>query len=202
MGPKVNTDISTRAVIVALKSFGGKSTKEISEFTNLPAQTINRIYKSAQERGFNPNLPNLVICDDWLKDAPRSGRPRKQPMVQEDGLAKAHCDQYERDKEKSCAQEAGELSQTDFNDVLNASSGLWRIGKMLYDPMKRPLFFVVEAIESGEPRLKSLIEAGSGNDERAHLSLFFENFFYLEKESPGWFDTWELTKTHSAVTVS
>lgn len=44
----------------------------------LTISTINRIYSWAIQRGFDPNLRLLVIKDKWLKDAPRSGRPRKQ----------------------------------------------------------------------------------------------------------------------------
>ncbi|KAF2189324.1 hypothetical protein K469DRAFT_63154 [Zopfia rhizophila CBS 207.26] len=74
-----NTDIATRALVVALKSpFGGKTTPEIVEKTGLSKRTINDIYARAIQRGFDPNHIPLVIKDEYLQDAPRSGRPTKQ----------------------------------------------------------------------------------------------------------------------------
>ncbi|KAF2179649.1 hypothetical protein K469DRAFT_716165 [Zopfia rhizophila CBS 207.26] len=61
-----NTDIATRVLVVALKSpFRGKMTPEIVE-------------KTVIQRGFDPNHIPLVIKDEYLQDAPRSGRPTKQ----------------------------------------------------------------------------------------------------------------------------
>ena len=74
-----NTDIATRALVVTLKSpIGGKTTAEIAEKTGLKVRTINDIYARAIQRGFEPNHLPLVIRDEWLEDAPRSGRPLKQ----------------------------------------------------------------------------------------------------------------------------
>ncbi|EDN06635.1 predicted protein [Histoplasma mississippiense (nom. inval.)] len=74
-----NTDIATRALVVALKSpYIAKTTTEIMNITNLSARQINRIYARAFERGFNPDLLYLTIRDEFLQDAPRSGRPTKQ----------------------------------------------------------------------------------------------------------------------------
>jgi transposase len=106
-----NTDVATRAFVVALKSpVGGLSSAEVSEKTGLTISTINRIYGRAIERGFDPNLRPLLIKDEWLQDAPRSGRPSKQtPDTKEKVVAKVRKDRYGR--EKSCADLAGELSQ-------------------------------------------------------------------------------------------
>jgi transposase len=72
-----NTPLSTRALVVSLKSpFGGKSTSEIAKETGLSTRTINSIYARAIQRGFEPNEP-LKIDDRYLVDAPRAGRPRK-----------------------------------------------------------------------------------------------------------------------------
>ena len=74
-----NTDIATRALVVTLKSpFGGKTTTEIVDKTGLSKRTVNQIYARAIERGFDPNHLPLIIKDEYLQDAPRSGRPTKQ----------------------------------------------------------------------------------------------------------------------------
>lgn len=70
------TDIATRALIIGLKSTGKTST-EVSELTEISVRTINSIYARAIERGFDPNFRPLKICDAYLVDAPRSGRPKK-----------------------------------------------------------------------------------------------------------------------------
>ncbi|EDN11274.1 predicted protein [Histoplasma mississippiense (nom. inval.)] len=57
--------------------------------TNLSARQINHIYARALERGFNPDLLYLTIRDEFLQDAPRSGRPTKQTSsIREQVLAK------------------------------------------------------------------------------------------------------------------
>jgi hypothetical protein len=74
-----NTDIVTRALVVTLKSpFGGKTTTEIVDKTGLSKCTVNQIYARAIEHGFDPNYLPLIIKDEYLQDAPRSGQPTKQ----------------------------------------------------------------------------------------------------------------------------
>jgi len=74
-----NIDLATRAVIVSLKTpFGGKTTAQIACRLGIPERTINRIYARAIERGFDPNQEPLVLKDEYLIDAPRSGRPKKR----------------------------------------------------------------------------------------------------------------------------
>ncbi|KAH6890025.1 hypothetical protein B0T10DRAFT_561574 [Thelonectria olida] len=73
------TDVATRALIVTLKSsLGGKTTAEIAEITGISTRTINSIYARAIERGFNPNHRPLTLRDEYLRDAGRAGRPKKQ----------------------------------------------------------------------------------------------------------------------------
>ncbi|KAI1437849.1 hypothetical protein GGR50DRAFT_691876 [Xylaria sp. CBS 124048] len=73
------TSISTRATIVALKSpVGGKTSAEIAKITGVSVSQINRIYSKAIERGFDPDRLPFTLCDEWLQDAPRSGRPTKE----------------------------------------------------------------------------------------------------------------------------
>ncbi|ELR09016.1 hypothetical protein GMDG_00634 [Pseudogymnoascus destructans 20631-21] len=105
-----NTDISTRALIVALKSpTGGKTSAEVAEKTGLSTRQVNRIYTRAIERGFNPNHMPLTLRDEWLQDAPRSGCPTKQTAEATEGVvAKVRTDHYGR--EKTCADIVGELS--------------------------------------------------------------------------------------------
>ncbi len=90
-----NTDIATRALVVALKSphGGGKSSAEISRNTGLSVRLINQIYTRAIERGFEPNTLPMVIRDEWLKDSPRSGRPTKRaPDTKQKLQVKVHLD--------------------------------------------------------------------------------------------------------------
>ena len=73
-----NTDLSTRALIVTLKSpFGGKSTAYIAAVTGISPRTIDSIYGRACQRGFEPNAPTIKLLPEYLEDAPRAGRPRK-----------------------------------------------------------------------------------------------------------------------------
>jgi len=83
-----NSDIATRALIVTLKSpVGGKSSVQISEETGVSVRQIDRIYARAVERGFDPTRRPFVLKDEWLEDAPRSGRPSKQtPEVIEENI--------------------------------------------------------------------------------------------------------------------
>jgi transposase len=106
-----NTGIATRATVVALRSpLGGNTSAEVAAKTGLSVRSVNRIYARAIERGFEPNQSPLVIQDEWLEDAPRSGRPTKQtPDTTTKIIAKVRNDRYGR--EKSCADLAGELSE-------------------------------------------------------------------------------------------
>ncbi|KFA70391.1 hypothetical protein S40285_07808 [Stachybotrys chlorohalonatus IBT 40285] len=98
-----NTDISTRAMVLALKAGTGMITAQVAIITGLSVRQVNRIYSRAIERGFDPDVRPLTICDDWLCDAPRSGRPRTQTEVLKDELiTKVSRDRYAQ--EKSCAE--------------------------------------------------------------------------------------------------
>lgn len=105
-----NTDIATRALIVTLRSpFGGKTSAQISEETGISIRQINRIYARAIERGFEPNHRPFILRDEWLEDAPRSGRPSKQtPEAIEKIVNQVRHDRYGR--EKTAADLAGTLS--------------------------------------------------------------------------------------------
>ncbi|KAK4125883.1 hypothetical protein N657DRAFT_642629 [Parathielavia appendiculata] len=74
-----NTDLATRALIVTLKSpLVGMKTADVAEKTGCSVRQVQRIYASAIERGFDPNERPLILKDERLEDAPRSGRPSKQ----------------------------------------------------------------------------------------------------------------------------
>jgi len=62
-----NTDIATRAFVIALKSpAGGKTSNEVAGLTGLPVRQINRIYARAIERSFDPNQRLFTVRDKWL----------------------------------------------------------------------------------------------------------------------------------------
>ncbi|KAI1683962.1 HTH-Tnp-Tc3-2 domain containing protein [Pyrenophora tritici-repentis] len=66
----------------------------------------------------------IKILPEYLEDAPRTGRPRKQEAIQEAALEKVRRDRYRR--EKSCADIAGDLSLHGY-DV--SSITVWRVLK-------------------------------------------------------------------------
>jgi hypothetical protein len=70
-------EISTRAQIVTLKAIG-QTTAEVIAVTGLAERTIQSIYSRAVERGFDPAVRPIIILDHYVKDAPRSGRPKRQ----------------------------------------------------------------------------------------------------------------------------
>jgi hypothetical protein len=66
----------TRAIIVFLKlPCGGKTTNEIAGQLEIALRTINEIYSRAIRRGFDPNIRPFTLKDEYIEDAPRSGRP-------------------------------------------------------------------------------------------------------------------------------
>lgn len=107
---KPNTDIATRAFVVAWKCpLGGKSSAEIVDFLGISNRQVNRIYAKALERGFDPTARPLHICNQHLEDAPRSGRPKKQtPEIQDAVISKVRQDR--RGREKTAVNVAYELS--------------------------------------------------------------------------------------------
>ncbi|KAI0190103.1 hypothetical protein F4808DRAFT_444860 [Astrocystis sublimbata] len=73
-----NTSTTTRAAVVTLKAIGGHTSATVAWLIGLPVNQVNCIYARAIERGFDPNCRPFILEDEWLKDAPRSGRPTKQ----------------------------------------------------------------------------------------------------------------------------
>ena len=116
-----NTDIATRALVIAFKSpLGGKTNAEIQALTGLTKSTINRIYARAIEAGFDPSVKPITIRDEWLRDKPRSGRPSKlgdelTQLVSE----KLSTDRYGR--EKSAGEIADEVSKSGIISISESS---------------------------------------------------------------------------------
>jgi transposase len=76
-------DISLRASIVFMKSpFGGsKSSSDVKKVLGAQAPSIasiNRLYKTAIDRGFKPDADHYLMQDQYVVDAPRTGRPTKK----------------------------------------------------------------------------------------------------------------------------
>ena len=106
-----NHSLIIKALVVALKSpVGGKTTREVSEKTGISRHAINRIYAKAIQRGFDPTHSPLLLKDEWLEDAPRSGRPtKKTPNLVQNVLGKVRTDRHGR--EKTCADLAGQFCE-------------------------------------------------------------------------------------------
>lgn len=116
------TNIAQRASVLTLL-WQGKSTAEISGMLGIPKSTIRDIHARAIQRGFEASSYPLIINDEYIVDAPRSGRPKKQiPETQDKILAKVRFDRYGR--EKICADIAGELS---LEHIDISATTVWRI---------------------------------------------------------------------------
>ncbi|KAJ3475474.1 hypothetical protein NLG97_g9447 [Lecanicillium saksenae] len=105
-----NTDIATRALIVTLKAYGGKSSREIATLAGVTDRTVDRLYKKARERGFDLTSQPIILKKEHLEDAPRPGRPSKQTEeIIQQVIAKIQRDRYGR--EKTAAAIAAELTE-------------------------------------------------------------------------------------------
>lgn len=117
------TDIATRAQVVTMKTYTQKTSEQIATLTGLSRTTVDRIYARAIERGFDQHA-SPIITDEFVKDKPRSGRPKKQDLAKDIVISKVQRDRFGR--EKSCADIAGELSLEGLN---LSSTTIWRILK-------------------------------------------------------------------------
>ena len=114
-------DISMRAVVVAFKA-SGKTTFETERITGLSKRQVNRIYARAISKGFDPTVKPLLIRDEWLQDAPRGGRPKKNTEAARELLVnKVRRDRFSR--EKTCADLAGDLS---YYGIEMSATTVWR----------------------------------------------------------------------------
>jgi transposase len=108
-----HTDLTTRASVVALKSYGGKTTVEVAEMMGLNPRTVDRIYARAIEAGFDPHHRPLTIKAEFVTDKPKAGRPSKQPEAKEKMLSLVRHDRYGR--EQSCADISASLRSHGIN---------------------------------------------------------------------------------------
>lgn len=91
--------------------------------TGLPIRTVNRIFATALERGFDPQSRPLTIKNALVEDAPRPGRPTKQTQeVEEAVLSMVLNDSCGR--EKTCSTFADDLGEMG-HDVSRTT--VWRI---------------------------------------------------------------------------
>jgi transposase len=76
-------DIATRAQALALLQ-ARVPIDRVSKISGISVNQIYRIDKKARERGYDPTT-STILSDDFLIDAPRSGRPKKitEEMEQE-----------------------------------------------------------------------------------------------------------------------
>lgn len=102
------TNITTQAVIVGLKSTGQQTSAEVAAAIGLSVRQVNRIYARAIERGFDPCPRPIQIDNAFVADAARSGRLKKQEEAKEAIALKVRRDRFGR--EKTYADLAGELS--------------------------------------------------------------------------------------------
>ncbi|KXN67972.1 hypothetical protein CONCODRAFT_79946 [Conidiobolus coronatus NRRL 28638] len=61
-----NLPFSTKVMIVTLMSFSNKTIKEIEEITGVKSDKISRIYKSAIDRGFNPEKFPIELTEEHV----------------------------------------------------------------------------------------------------------------------------------------
>ncbi|PHH90217.1 hypothetical protein CDD83_4222 [Cordyceps sp. RAO-2017] len=103
-------DYQTRTLVLGLKAGSvNQPSKDIATLLGLNVRQVNRIYSRALERGFDPNKVPLEIVDDYVRDAPRTGRPTKQTQEAQDRIVAQIAD----GRGKSCADLALDLSSED-----------------------------------------------------------------------------------------
>ncbi|KAF2455614.1 hypothetical protein BDY21DRAFT_373236 [Lineolata rhizophorae] len=72
MPPKTQIDFSTRAQIIALKAHG-VATSTLVDWTGLGQTTIDRMYRTAMARGFDPKAEKPVLRDAHITGAEAGG---------------------------------------------------------------------------------------------------------------------------------
>ena len=90
-------DSATRAQVLAYKILG-LTNADIEARTGINPRTVNNILDRAVKRGFDPDSPTPIIFDYYVKDAPKSGRPKKQASYKDEVLTKVQSDRYGREK--------------------------------------------------------------------------------------------------------
>jgi transposase len=109
---KPYTDAATRAQALTLKAVGWTNA-QIEATTGITGRTLTNILDRAIKAGFEPvTSEGLVgrLSSEYVSNAPKVGRPRKQEQFEEEVLAQARRNRHGR--EKTCAQIALELEGT------------------------------------------------------------------------------------------
>ncbi|KAA6407797.1 MAG: hypothetical protein FRX48_08148 [Lasallia pustulata] len=88
-------DVGTRIQALALVEYG-VPTKVAAELTGLSIRSINRLKKTAQERGYDPEK-SKVLLKEYVADAPRSGRPKTSTFEKKKAVPdRVKKDRYDR----------------------------------------------------------------------------------------------------------
>jgi hypothetical protein len=130
-----HSDVAIRGIIVYLKSpyGGGLTARDVYNklFAHLPPEQqlsisqINTIYRTAIERGFDPDAPWL-LRDEYIRNAPRSGRPTKQ-TDEVKSLVVNQISENASSRELTCDSIANEVSNR-LSLIISAMT-IWRVLK-------------------------------------------------------------------------
>lgn len=119
MPPSQSYDLTTRAQAITLKLYGA-SYEKIEEICGIKKRMVQRYLQTAKERGYDP-LVDSTLKDEYLIDAPRSGRPRKLTKEQEMSLCQSiTVDRNNREKPSL-------IIATEYGDVKISASTVQRI---------------------------------------------------------------------------
>jgi transposase len=95
--PRPTYDIAQRAQALTLLQIG-VSFDIITETTGISERQVYRYLEAAKKHGYNPSLSE-ILRDEYLTNAPKSGRPRALDEAGEEELAEAiRRDRYAREK--------------------------------------------------------------------------------------------------------
>lgn len=118
--------ISLRFQALALAEYG-VPVQHIKHYLNMSVNTIQRLRKTARDRGFDPAVsPQLKL--EYVEDAPRSGRPSKLNPQMEDAIVAAFTGEgKEADQKAKTARVAEEMgiSATTVLRVLTSKGFGW-----------------------------------------------------------------------------
>ena len=102
-------DMATRAQLLTLKLIVQLDNHQIEAITGIKARTVHGIVDRALKRGLDPQASPLIILDEHVCDAPKSGRRKKQDHT-DAALDKVCSRRYGR--EMTCAYVSAELGNT------------------------------------------------------------------------------------------
>ena len=79
-------DIGERVQALTLLTIGWPPAA-VADYTKISLSQVNKIRQKAKERGFQPEISRVILID-YVRDAPRSGRPRKTAPAKEKNVPK------------------------------------------------------------------------------------------------------------------